>query len=269
MTFLVVYAVVMCGVFGAIIGSFLNVVAYRLPAGLSVVRPPSACPACEHPIRARDNIPVIGWLVLRGKCRDCAEPISARYPIVEAGTGVLFALVALRFGLSWELPAYFYLAALAVVLSLIDLDTMTLPQELTMSAWIVAPVTLALPVLFGGQPVGSLTRAAVGGLGLFGFYLATYHGSRVLLGKPGMGKGDVKLAGPLGAFGAFLGWAEFSVGTMSSFLFGAVIGVGMTMFGNAGRKTPVPFGPFMLGGCLFGVFAGPLVARAYLGLFGL
>ncbi|MDQ6648998.1 MAG: prepilin peptidase, partial [Actinomycetota bacterium] len=126
---------VLCGIAGLLIGSFLNVVVWRVPRGQSVVRPASACPSCHVPIRARDNLPVAGWLVLRGRCRDCHEPISSRYPIVELATGVLFAVLAVRFGFDPVLPAFLYLGAVGLALALIDLDTRRLPNALTLPSY--------------------------------------------------------------------------------------------------------------------------------------
>ena len=135
------FTVAVCTVFGLAIGSFLNVVVWRVPRKESVVSPPSACPACGAGIRGYDNIPVGSWLVLRGRCRDCAEPISARYPLVEAGTGVTFGLVAWMVGPSWGLPAFLYLAGISIALALIDLDTFRLPNAIVLPAY---PVTAAL-----------------------------------------------------------------------------------------------------------------------------
>jgi len=132
------------GVLGLIIGSFLNVVVWRIPRGESIVSPPSACPRCGHRIRARDNVPVVSWLLLRARCRDCHAPISLRYPLVEAATGVLFVLVALRVGWSWAMPGYLYLAAVGLALALIDLDTHRLPNSLVLPAYPVTAVLLAI-----------------------------------------------------------------------------------------------------------------------------
>ena len=165
----IVYPLVV--VIGLLIGSFLNVVIWRVPRGESVVAPPSACPACGHQIRARDNIPVLSWFLLRGRCRDCAAPISARYPLVEAATALLFAFVLLRFDWTWSLPAYLFLAALAVALALIDLDVHRLPSSIVVPAY---PVLAALLLLASWNPGGpsrwdALLPAAIGGVVLFFF----------------------------------------------------------------------------------------------------
>src|SRR5580698_9168633 len=130
----------LCAVLGLAVGSFLNVVIYRVPRGESIVRPRSSCPSCGAPIRERDNIPVVSWLVLRGRCRDCQAPISARYPLVEFSTGVLFGLTAWHFGADWALPAYLYLAAIGVALAMIDLDVHRLPNKIVLPSYAAVPL---------------------------------------------------------------------------------------------------------------------------------
>ena len=248
-----------CGSLGLLVGSFLNVVVWRVPRGESVVRPASACPACRAAIRPRDNVPVAGWLALRGRCRDCAEPISARYPLVEALTGALFALLALRLGTDPALPAYLYLAAVGVALALIDIDVRRLPDVLTLPSYPVVAGLLALAALAGGG--GDLLRALLGGAALYAVYLAL-----ALTG--GMGFGDVKLAGVLGMATAWPGWGTWTVGLFLGFLLGGVFGIGLIALGRGSRKTTVPFGPFMLVGALTGVLAGAELARGYLDVLG-
>lgn len=145
---------------GLAIGSFLNVVVWRVPRGESVAHPPSACPRCGHVIRPRDNVPVLSWLVLRGRCRDCAAPISARYPLVEAGTAVLFGLTAWFAGPAWVLPALLYLAAVSVALALIDIDTKRLPNAIVLPSYPVALGLLALASWNPGErPTGRRSSA--------------------------------------------------------------------------------------------------------------
>lgn len=249
--------VLACGVLGLIIGSFLNVVVWRVPRGESVVSPPSACPSCGHAIRARDNVPVLGWLALRGRCRDCRAPISARYPLVELLTGVLFAVMALRFGADWELPAYLYLAAVGLALALIDLDTKRLPDVLTLPSWGVAAVLLTLASVLGDHP-GALLRALIGAAAVGVFYFVTWFAY-----PAGMGFGDVKLAPVVGAY---LGWVSYgatAVGVFLGFLYGGVVGIGVILLAKGGRKTKIPFGPFMLAGALTGILVGQQIAHAY------
>jgi leader peptidase (prepilin peptidase)/N-methyltransferase len=138
-------------VLGLVLGSFLNVVVHRVPRGESVVRPPSACPGCGKHIRPRDNVPVLGWLLLRGRCRDCGQQISARYPLVELGCAGLFAALALRFGFDPVLPAYLYLAAVGLALALIDIDVRRLPDALTLPSYPVALVLLGLGAALGSE----------------------------------------------------------------------------------------------------------------------
>ena len=201
----------LAGGLGAVVGSFLNVVIHRVPAGLSVVRPPSACPACSSPVRAYDNVPVLSWLVLRAKCRDCGAPISARYPLVELGTAAAFVVVAAILGpqlvlgtavlpLIAELVvllALLYLAAVSIALAAIDLDVHRLPNSIVLPAYLVGGVALTVAAIAAGDLV-SLARAAAGAGILFAFYLVL-----ALIAPRGMGMGDVKLAGVLGLF---LGW---------------------------------------------------------------
>src|SRR4051794_28834108 len=232
-------ALVAClaGVLGLLIGSFVNVVAYRLPRGESVVSPPSACPGCRTPIRMRHNVPVVGWLVLRGRCYDCDLPISPRYPIVEAATALLFASVGLRFaGEPLLLSAYLAFAAIAVALALIDQDVHRLPNVVVLPAYPVLGLLLGL-----GLGREDLLRAATGALVLFAFFFV------LAVAVPGgIGFGDVKLAGVVGGMTAAVSWGAFLTSAFGAFLLGAVVGVGLILGRRAHRKTAVPFGPFML-----------------------
>lgn len=257
------FLIVVCLVLGLVIGSFLNVVIWRLPRGESVVSPPSHCPGCDRPIRPRDNVPVISWLLLRGRCRDCHEPISARYPGVELLTGLLFALMAWRFGFSWELPAYLYLAAIGVALALIDIDVHRLPNAIVLPSYVVVAVLLLVPAVVDGR-WDDLLRAVLGGVVLFvGYFLL------VFIHPAGMGFGDVKLAGVLGAYLGWLGWGALAVGAFLGFLLGGVYGAVLLLLRRAGRKSAIPFGPFMLLGALVGVLAGQQLAEGYLKIMGL
>jgi len=251
------------GLIGLLIGSFLNVVIHRVPAGESIVSPPSRCPGCGSLISPRDNIPVVSWLLLRGRCRTCHEPISARYPLVELLTAVMFALMAWRFGLAWDLPAYLYLAAVGVALAAIDLDTKRLPNVIVLPSYPVAAVLFLLPAVLEGQWDDYL-RAVAGAAALFGVFFLL-----ALIYPAGMGFGDVKLAGVLGAYLAWLGWAALVVGGFLGFALGAVVGVAMMVAGRAGRRTALPFGPFMLLGALLAIFLAEPLSQWYLGLVGL
>lgn len=246
---------------GAAIGSFLNVVVWRVPRRESVVTPPSACPACGHPIRTRDNVPLVSWVLLRGRCRDCAAPISKRYPLVEALAAALFVLVVARFAGGPTLaavPAYWYLASIGVALTMIDLDTHRLPNVIVLPSYPVVAGLLAL-ASWAAADLSGLVRAAIGGAALAGFYL----GLRVL--RPGaMGLGDVKLAGVLGAGLAWLGWGSFAVGAFAAFLVGGLFAVALVTMHRAGRKSRVPFGPWMVLGAALGIAWGESLWTAYL-----
>lgn len=261
---------VFAGLLGLAIGSFLNVVVYRVPAGKALT-PDSACPRCGTAIRKRDNIPVLSWLLLRGRCRSCSEPISARYPLVEAGTAVAFVLVTARFGPAFadavtvpdavagaiELVAFLLLTAVSIALALIDLDTKRLPNVIVLPALLAGILLLAAAALVRGD-LAALAGAGIGGAGLFLLYLAL-----ALVSRGGMGMGDVKLAALLGLYLGFLGWGSLLVGAFAAFVFGGVFGLALMLIRRAGRKTAIPFGPWMILGAWLGVFAGELLARNY------
>ena len=247
-------------VLGLLVGSFLNVVVHRVPRGESVVSPPSACPSCGEPIRARHNVPVLGWLVLRGRCHDCGSPISARYPLMEAGTGVLFALAGWRFAdQPVALSAYLVFAKIAVALAAIDFDVHRLPNVIVGPAYPVLAVLLAL-----GADGTSMIRAASGGALLFAFFLL------VALVAPGaIGFGDVKLAGVVGAMTAYLSWGALLVGAFGAFLLGAVAGLILMAGGRAGRRTALPFGPFMLVAAWGSILGASGLGQFYLARIGM
>jgi len=270
-------AVLLAGGFGLLIGSFLNVVVYRLPAGLSVARPASACPGCSTPIRRRDNVPVVSWLALGGKCRDCRASISARYPIVELATGLFFVLVAARLWPVFDVPtealplvsrllslvAFLWLAGVSVALAVIDLEHHRLPDAIVLPSYAVGGALLVVSSILVGD-WAALARAAIGLASLFAFYLIA-----ALSYPGGMGFGDVKLAGVLGLYLAWLGWGEFAVGAFAAFLLGGLFAVVLLVTRRVQRTGGIPFGPWMLAGAWVGVFAGGTVATAYLTLLGL
>lgn len=254
--------IALAAVVGLAIGSFLNVVVWRVPRGESVVHPPSACPRCGHAIRGRDNVPVVSWLVLRGRCRDCGEPIAARYPLVEASTALLFGLTAWWTGVSWVLPALLFLVAIGVALTLIDLDVHRLPDAIVLPSY---PVAVALLALASWNPGGTadwtaLVRALIGGAVMFAVYFV------VLLVYPaGTGFGDVKLSGVLGLYLGWFGWGALVLGWFGAYLFGGVFSIALVIAQRAGRKSRIPFGPWMLLGAVFGVVCGQAVWEWYLG----
>ncbi|WP_298457771.1 A24 family peptidase [uncultured Cellulomonas sp.] len=249
---------------GLAVGSFVNVVVWRLPRGESLSRPPSACPGCGRRVAPRDNVPVVSWLALRGRCRACGMRISTRYPLVEAGTAVLFVAVAARFGLdpggAWALPAFWYLAAVAVALALIDIDTHRLPDRIVLPSYLVGLVLLAVASAATGD-WAALVRGVVGAAVLWTAYFAM-----VLAYPTGMGFGDVKLAGVLGLHLGWVGWGALAVGAFAAFVLGGVFAVGLLVTGRASRTSGIPFGPWMLVGAAAGVVVGEPLWAAYLGL---
>jgi leader peptidase (prepilin peptidase) / N-methyltransferase len=241
----------LAGLMGVMVGSFLNVVAHRLPRGLSLVRPASRCPSCETPIRPYDNVPVLSWLALRGRCRSCRAPISARYPIVEAVTLALCVAVVLARGADADGWLGLALVLLLVPVTLIDLDFRIIPNRLLL---VGAGVGLALLVaLQPGELPEHLAAAAAAG----GFFLLA-----VLAYPRGMGMGDVKLAAVLGLFlGRAVAPAIF-VALVTGTLVGAVV---IARKGaREGRKTAIPFGPFLALGGVVAVFAGDAMVDWYL-----
>jgi len=273
---IVIVTAVLLGIFGTLIGSFLNVVVYRVPRGRSIVSPPSACPACGHAIRSWDNIPVLSWLLLRGKCRDCKAPISPRYPSIELCTGFFFALVAswafttfsagdvgAKVGIGFALLAFLYLAAVSVALALIDLDTHTLPDKIVLPSYVVGAALLTLSSVSTGN-YGQLLTAAIGliALWLLYFLLAVVY-------PGGMGFGDVKLAGLLGLFLGWLGWGPLAVGAFGAFVLGGVFAITLLVTKRVDRKGGIPFGPWMLAGAWLGILAGAFIWHSYLASFGL
>jgi leader peptidase (prepilin peptidase) / N-methyltransferase len=244
----------LAAVVGAIFGSFLNVVAYRLPRGESLSRPRSRCPQCQTPIRPYDNVPVLSWLALRGRCRSCRAPISARYPLVEAVTGLLCGLVVLRYGFDEDAILGLVLVLLLVPITLIDLDHRIIPNKLTLLGAVLAPAILALTAP-DAIPEHLIAAAAAGGF----FLLAALAYPR------GMGMGDVKLAFVLGLFlGRAVAPALF-VALVAGTLVGAAI---IARKGAAeGRKTAVPFGPFLALGGVVALLVGDAMVDWYLGTF--
>ena len=275
-TFIVVFA----GLIGLVIGSFLNVVVYRVPAGIPLTRE-SRCPHCDAPVRWWQNVPVVSWIALRGKCASCEAPISVRYPLVEAFTGVAFAGVTWFFlagdvssrfarsttdetewaALAVVIVAFLYFAAVSIALTLIDLDTHRLPNSIVLPSYLVAIVLFTGACLLGAD-WWALLRAGIGMVALYGFYFALR-----LIRPDGMGGGDVKLAGVVGMYLGWLGWGALAVGAFAAFVLGGIFGLALIGAKKAGRRTAIPFGPWMIAGAWTGVFTGELVGRFYGGLY--
>ncbi|MDR9450072.1 MAG: prepilin peptidase [Acidimicrobiia bacterium] len=253
------YLATVVGLFGLLIGSFVNVVAYRVPIGRSVVTPGSACPECGAAIRWRDNIPVVSWFLLRGRCRECGTQISARYPVVEAATGALFVGTFLVIGLAWTLPAYLLFAGTTMVLVLTDLDHQRIPNR------ILYPASLAAVLFLTGgaaaeRALADVPRALAGGVIYFGLLLII-----ALIARGGFGMGDVKLAFLLGVFLAFRSWDAFWSGIFLAFLIGGVVSILLLVTRRKGRKDAIPFGPPLIVGAWAAVAWGNQLVIWYLG----
>jgi leader peptidase (prepilin peptidase)/N-methyltransferase len=247
-------AIALAAVGGLLLGSFLNVVAYRLPRGESLVHPRSRCPQCETQLRAIDNIPVLSWVALRGRCHHCGAPISARYPLVELTTGALFVAVVASQDEAWRIVLGLLLAALLVPITLIDFDHRIIPNKLTgLGAIAALLVILALQRDF-------LVEALIAGAAAGGFFFLA-----AMLYPRGMGMGDVKLAGMLGLY---LGRAV-APAVFIALVAGVVVGAAIIARKGAaeGRKTAVPFGPFLALGGMLAFFVGNELVDAYLDRF--
>jgi leader peptidase (prepilin peptidase)/N-methyltransferase len=266
------------GMFGLMVGSFLNVVIHRMPImmesvwaaqcadfrgepapvfePLTLAKPRSRCPKCGHAISALENIPIISWLVLRGKCRGCAAPISPRYPLIEAVTGILFAFAAWHFGFTAAgLGALVFIGAL-IALTGIDFDTQLLPDDIT------------LPLMWLGLALNAfnvftdLKSAVIGAMAGYLSLWLVYWGFKLATGKEGMGYGDFKL---LAALGAWLGWQMIPLTILLSSFVGAVVGIGLMVVARHGRNVPIPFGPYLAAAGIIALVWGKPLTRAYLG----
>jgi leader peptidase (prepilin peptidase)/N-methyltransferase len=247
-----------CALFGLLVGSFLNVVIYRVPRHESLVRPASHCPTCQHELGPLELVPVVSWVALRRRCRSCGARISARYPLVELLTAGLWAAMGVRFEDSWGLPAFLALAASLVALSGVDLDTKTLPRQMIYVAAAIAVPLLVAGALLEAEPERiwwAAAGAAIGVAALGAIHLAAPHG---------MGLGDVRLAGLLGLHLGWLSIGHVPVGLFLGFVLGAVVGVAMMAVGRAGRKTALPFGPFLAAGTELAILWGEPVLDAWL-----
>jgi len=245
-------------VFGAIFGSFANVVIYRLPKDQSVVLPRSHCHSCAKTIKWHDNIPILSWFFLRGKCRSCGAKFSIRYPIVEFLTAALFCLSYHYAGISWNLIEYLLFMFGLVVCTFIDLDHMILPDEFTLSGIVLGLLGALL------NPQRDFIDAFLGVLMGGGFLWGMAYVYYLLTKQEGMGGGDIKL---LAWIGAILGWKAIPFVIMSSAIVGSVVGLAMARKQKAGLKTIIPFGPYLALGAVLYLFGGEAIALWYLGLF--
>ena len=241
--------VIAAGLFGAVIGSFLNVVAHRVPLGESLVSPPSRCPECEAPVKPYDNVPVVSWLLLRGRCRNCGTRISPRYPLVELATALVFAAVVAVRGFDNDLVLELPFVAALIALAAIDFDHKLLPNK------IVYPLAAYGVIATLLVDRDDLVENLIAGAGAFVFLLLA-----VIAYPRGMGMGDVKLAG---AMGLYLGLSVIPA-LLTAFLTGSIVGVVIiAREGAAGRKKAVPFGVFLALGGIVGVLAGPELIDLY------
>jgi leader peptidase (prepilin peptidase)/N-methyltransferase len=244
-------------VLGLAIGSFLNVVIYRIPRGDSVVSPRSSCPQCGAVIREKDNIPVVSWLLLRGRCRDCRALIPVRYPLVEVACAGLFAGTAARFGRQWELPAYLVLFAGLLALSWIDIEWLLLPKK------IVYPLTVlvAALLLVAAAATSQWHAYLVGVASAIGWFVVFFVMN--LISPRLLGFGDVRLSLVLGISLGWLGIGYVLLGFFAANLIGAVIGLALIATKRINRSDRIPYGVFLALGCALAVFAGPELLRPF------
>ncbi len=252
---------VMIFILGIVIGSFLNVCIYRLPIGKSIVTSPSACPACEHPLKPLDLVPVFSYLFLGGKCRYCKVKISAQYPLIEALNGVFWTLLYIRFGLVWPLLIYMVLVSLLIVISAIDLKHMEIPDGLVIAGLILGAAQLLASVFTPYFDVwySYLIGFAAGGLPLLLIALFCLY----VLQKDAMGGGDIKL---MAFSGLVVGWKLIIMAYVIGIITGALIGVALMASGKRKRSDAIPFGPFLSFGVVMSVFFGHAIINWYLGL---
>jgi leader peptidase (prepilin peptidase)/N-methyltransferase len=242
---------------GMCIGSFLNVCIYRLPAGKSIVRPASACPACGTSIRWYDNIPLVSYIILRGRCRGCNTPISIRYPIIELLCGLFAMVIAMQYGHGLPALIYFILTAALLVITFIDIDHRIIPDIISLPGIPLGFLSsFVLPQLKWSD---SLIGIAAGG----GTLLAVAWGYQLITGKDGMGGGDIKL---LAMIGAFLGWQGVLFTIMASSLIGTAVGIVAMLRAGKDMKMAMPFGPFLAMGAIIYLFWGPRLVEWYLNL---
>ncbi len=238
--------------FGLVLGSFLNVVIYRLPRHESLARPGSHCPGCNKAIRWYDNIPLVSWLTLKGRCRDCGVRISCRYPVVEAITGVGFGLALWRFGVDWPLLVAWAFIAAMVAVAFIDYDHMVIPNKIVLPG---ALIGLAASVALNPQRWWVYVASSAGAAA-FMFALA-------MIWPGGMGPGDIKMALFMGAV---LG-ASVLVALFAAFLFGSLFGLYLMLVKKRSRKTRIPFGPYLAAGSVLAIFLGETILRNYANLY--
>jgi leader peptidase (prepilin peptidase) / N-methyltransferase len=244
-------------ILGLLIGSFLNVCIHRIPKELSIINPPSSCPTCKKRIAWYDNIPILSFIILRGKCRNCGEKISWRYPLVEAMSGILAALLVYKFGPTVEFAVLYIFCASLIVISMIDLQYQIIPNEISISGIILGFIYSFFSPVFTWQ--ASLLGILVGG-GILALIALIYY---FLMKSEGMGGGDIKLLAMIGAF-LGVGGVVFTLAIGS--IVGSVIGIILMLKDKGDSKAKIPFGPFLSLGALGYIFFGGLLFDTYLGL---
>lgn len=239
-------------IFGAVVGSFLNVCIFRLPAKISIIKPLSQCPHCHHPIRFYDNIPLISYIVLKGKCRDCGGKISWRYPLVELLTALLSLFLFLKFGLTLIFLIFFIFTAVLIVITFIDLDYQIIPDVLTLPG---IPIFFLLAIFVVKIPwLEALIGLLIGG----GVLFAIAFVYELITKREGMGGGDIKL---LAMIGGFLGWKSLIFILLFSSFFGAIVGITAMIIKKQDMKYAVPFGPFLSAAAVAYLFWGDVFIR--------
>ncbi|MCC6932789.1 MAG: prepilin peptidase [Deltaproteobacteria bacterium] len=243
-------------IFGLLIGSFLNVCIWRMPRDLSVIRPyRSFCPKCNTQLSALENIPIVSWFFLRGRCKSCHNPISGRYPLVEFLSGIFAALSFINFGLTLTALVIYIYAASLIVITFIDLDFKIIPDAISLSGIVIGLIIGAVNGFYPGIFVAPISQSALSSLfGVLvgaGLPLAIFYGYYLCTKKEGLGMGDVKL---LGLIGALFGWQAAIATIFIGSFFGAIFGIGLMVFGSAGRNTEIPFGPWLALGALLHLF---------------
>jgi len=241
---------------GLFFGSFFNVCIWRIPRRKSIVFPPSHCPHCKAPIRFYDNIPLLSYLLLRAKCRKCGQPISARYPLVEGLTGILFLLLALKFGVSWQFLRGLVFTGLLVIISFIDLDFKLIPDTISLPGVAVGLLSSLLVHELVPALIGAVLGAGIVFLAGWLWKLATR--------KAGMGSGDIVLAAMMGSF---LGWQQLLLAIFIGVVLGVIIGGGEALLKKRNLDRPIPFGPFLALGSVIALFLGQMILRWYGHLF--
>ncbi len=253
---MIIYFIVF--IFGAVIGSFLNVCIYRIPRNISLVVPSSRCTSCDIAIKAWDNIPIVSYLLLGGKCRNCKGKISIRYPVVEALNAFLYDLVLWRYGLGWDFAIFCMICSALIVITFIDIDFQIIPDRITL---VGIPVGLIAGSFILPDPFMRISelgyRASVVGFFVGGglFYLIA------VLSKGGMGGGDIKM---MAMVGAFMGWKSVLLTTFLGSLTGSFLGLFLMLFKGKGRKAKIPFGPFLAFGAVVTIFYGQDLLDWYL-----